>query len=492
MRRLVLLLLLCAYGSIGFAQAPDTELLDRTRTLPGIHTKLIGQDFCVKCHDATQRANDAKCLDCHKEIQGTIDRERGLHFNMVEQSKICESCHKEHQGVEGKLTSWRTEEEMKAFDHKQTDYTLEGSHGKVECRKCHTPQFADPKTTQRVKKEDSFLGLNAECITCHKDVHEKKFDRKCEKCHLIDKWNKLVPDAPIDHGKTDYALKGKHETVACKKCHKTERQIDPIKFSNCSDCHLDTHRGQLATRTDGGRCDACHDVNGFMPATYGLAEHQESKFKLEGAHRAVACNACHKKEMINGELTTRLVIADRECENCHKNPTPGHVVEIAERIKCKDCHSVDKWQQIAFNHDTSKFKLTGAHTKVACVKCHTTENPKTDRERVRYVEMKTGCADCHIDVHRNQFARKQCQDCHTTDDWKPTLFDHQKNSDYALVGKHVDIECARCHKLERGDDGKDFRRYKPIPTDCESCHGRNGTVLRFLYGETYQQGAAGR
>ncbi len=479
-RGVFVLLLLFLHGSLLPAQVPDPAPLDRTQVLPGVHQKLLGQEHCIKCHDATQRANDQKCLDCHKEIQTQLDRGAAYHSNVVsQQGQICETCHKEHRGEAQKLTTWTDDETMKAFDHRPTGYALEQAHSKVECRKCHQPEFVTAKVSQRTRPEDSFIGLTSSCVSCHKDVHVAKLGTDCERCHTLEKWNILVPNAPFDHAKTDYALLGKHTKVDdCKKCHKSGRNMDELPFAACTDCHADKHQGQLLDRADAGKCDACHDVNGFAPALYELEDHRQSRYPLEGGHRAVACNACHKKEMIAGAEGVRLDFASFECEACHQSPTVGHVVELSpEKYNCKSCHTDARWQEVGFDHEQSKYKLTGRHRQVACKKCHQTEGAQTPEERVRYVEMAQDCSSCHQDVHAGQFPKDSCKNCHTTEDWKPTLFDHQKNSEYALVGKHLDAKCEACHRVESTADGTLFRRYKPIDKDCRICHGGDGSIL---------------
>ncbi len=483
MRRLLLsVAALSIAGAVGWGQAPPTpqlEQLDRTRTLPGIHKKLIGQEHCTKCHDATQRANDQKCLDCHKEIQATIERGYGYHYTVVRrEGQICETCHKEHSGEAFKLTVWTDEAGMRDFDHRKTDYPLEGAHGKIECRKCHTPEKMVRTVTQRTRVQESFLGLGTRCVDCHKDVHQARLGTQCDRCHTLEKWTVLVPDAPFDHAKTRYPLEGKHAQIDdCKKCHTTGRMMDPVPHEACRDCHKDEHQGQFADRADKGRCEACHDVQGFVPPLYGLKEHQESRFPLNGGHRAVACNRCHVTAEIQGVETARFDFPSRECEACHTQPPTGHIVQIDARYACKDCHVESRWQEVRFDHGRSKFELTGKHRDVACLKCHTTDRAGTPQALVRWVELRTDCAGCHEDIHYAQFAQQKCDDCHVTDNWEPSRFDHQRNSDYALAGKHKDVKCHGCHRLEVAPDGRQFRRYKPLSTDCRSCHGADGSVL---------------
>ncbi|MGE0701789.1 MAG: hypothetical protein AB7O57_22010, partial [Hyphomicrobiaceae bacterium] len=61
----------------------------------------------------------------------------------------------------------------------------------------------------------------------------------------------------------------------------------------------------------------------------------------------------------------------------------------------------------AFNHDKTRFALTGKHARLTCESCHKTTLKDTPRQ----------CIDCHRkdDVHRGR--RPDCKSCHVTTDW---------------------------------------------------------------------------
>ena len=54
----------------------------------------------------------------------------------------------------------------------------------------------------------------------------------------------------------------------------------------------------------------------------------------------------------------------------------------------------------------------------------------------------------------------ECNVCHSPQSWKDIRFDHNQ-TDFELIGKHVEVACADCHQLE------DFSQ---IESDCISCH----------------------
>jgi hypothetical protein len=64
-----------------------------------------------------------------------------------------------------------------------------------------------------------------------------------------------------------------------------------------------------------------------------------------------------------------------------------------------------------------------------------------------------------------------CRGCHATEDWKRTLFSHAPPfTSYRLDGKHAKVECAKCHPAVVVAKGVEVRRYKGVPTACETCH----------------------
>ena len=44
---------------------------------------------------------------------------------------------------------------------------------------------------------------------------------------------------------------------------------------------------------------------------------------------------------------------------------------------------------------------------------------------------------------------------------------------FPLRGGHEKVACATCHIPRAEDEGK-MVRFKPLPTDCRSCHGNDG------------------
>ena len=56
------------------------------------------------------------------------------------------------------------------------------------------------------------------------------------------------------------------------------------------------------------------------------------------------------------------------------------------------------------------------------------------------------CVSCHRkdDKHKGRFGDK-CQTCHNAKAWDDVLFDHDRDTKYALRGKHRQAKCDSCH-----------------------------------------------
>lgn len=320
------------------------------------------------------------CLDCH------VNEHRG------QLAENCIGCHTNDH--------WKP---AKAIDHSKTAYPLTGKHQALLCAACH------PTIEQRDEAwpgSDSFVrykGLSyTNCTPCHKDVHKGNYGLVCASCHNTSGWFD-IPEGKFDHTKTRFPLVGLHARLACAKCHKPNVKKAPLAHERCTDCHEDSHRGQFAQRPDGGACEGCHSVNGFVPSLFTAAKHSSSRFALEGAHLAQPCVACHRVEQgPDGIEYRRYAIDHSKCTSCHQDIHFGQF----EENKCAGCHSVREWREVAFDHDRdSKYKLEGEHKKLKCGGCHVniTENGNTF---IRYKPIDPACKTCHsrtdLELGRNQ------------------------------------------------------------------------------------------
>jgi hypothetical protein len=583
--------------ALAFAPAPALADFFAPGQLSRSHAPLKGIRFCSRCHEAGKRVSDERCLVCHVEVRERLVEGRGLHGRLPPAERACSKCHREHLGKALPLVDWGPKG-RKEFDHAaRTGFQLTEVHGKQACEACHRKeQIADPKIRAllaspprwesasstrpakgpRATARATFLGLSRACIACHVDPHHKLLGDDCTRCHGQQAWS---PAGAFDHAKTKYPLSAAHRTLACERCHgrppswvglKHERCTDcheephegrlgdqcqgchekerwpdvrdlsqdrdfhkktrfPLEgahaavacekchgpgivsfrpvpanaagrfarpaFGRCTDCHADAHLGQLkplAGDAEPPDCRRCHDSTSFTaPPRFDLAEHEATRFPLKDAHQAVACRRCHPEDpslsaRIGQELRRWLAAAGRparfslvrfeapgrldRCESCHADPHAGQFLDPAG---CPSCHKPGSFHELAFDHDKgSRFPLEGKHKKVACAACHKVE---TIGGAVRYRPLPMACPDCHADPHLEQLSepgkRAECARCHTPAGFKPALFIHEPPATtFRLVGKHRELECARCHPAVQVARGVTASRYKPVPKECAGCH----------------------
>jgi hypothetical protein len=469
------------------------------------HREQYASDRCLTCH--TMRAwkpadgfdhgrtayplvgrhREATCASCHlpRGIEPANARPGDLVFTGLAFA-ACDSCHDDvHRGqFDGtRCESCHSEEGFKParFDHARSNYPLTGKHRDVECYACHKPRVEQASSSAPSPRR--FRGVpHAECSDCHRDVHAGRLGPACASCHVVEGW-RATKDEPFDHDRTRYPLRGRHIKVECTKCHPPGRGLTVAAFERCATCHADPHLGQFASRTDRGACESCHDVFGFRPSRFTLANHQVCDYPLEGAHGATPCDRCHRKVApaelpvpVDGRIepVTLFTFPSTRCLDCHEDPHAGALDRFADASGCSGCHAVTGWGRVTFDHARTGSTLEGAHATASCSGCHR----KTDRgaERLVWVGIGTGCTDCHRNPHGSQFDRAgvppDCRRCHTLESWKKLSFDHDRDSVFRVDGAHESVPCAGCHRLEKMQ-GQDVVRYRPLPVDCKACHGES-------------------
>lgn len=446
--------------------------------LTSAHAHLEGISNCTKCHVIGQKVTNAKCLECHTEIDTRMDRDMGYHASREVRSKDCFDCHSEHHGR--KFDMVRFDED--AFNHRLTGFELTGAHARVDCRSCHMPDnIVDPNLRDR---PNTFLGLSRECAQCHEDYHQGTLSGDCASCHTTESFD---PASRFNHDKADFALLGKHESVDCIDCHQMEtragkefQQFTGLDFDNCNSCHEDAHNNNLGTN-----CKQCHNEQGFeSTASIRNFNHSLTRFALKGQHRRLDCAKCHNMDV----SPTRIFqdnpgLSEQACATCHEDVHEGRF-----GTNCAECHSENSWQAAIdlerFNHDMTGFALEGKHQVVDCRQCHVSENLTDPLPH-------NTCVSCHDDYHKGEFAsiftepaieNPDCAQCHTVDGFSPAFFtieDHAKSS-FPLEGGHLATPCLACHLLE----GEwTFRNIGNACVDCHENIHQNEIASEFFPGE---------
>jgi nitrate/TMAO reductase-like tetraheme cytochrome c subunit len=295
-------------------------------------------------------------------------------------------------------------------------------------------------------------------------VHQNKFGNDCRKCHNEFSFTQVTSLTSFNHEKTDFPLRGKHQNLDCKSCHK-KSVTQALKHNLCTDCHTDYHEGQLAKNGASPDCNTCHSVNGFSPSNYTIEKHNESNFTLDRAHLATPCFTCHKPQE-KWNFTNK----GTRCIDCHENI---HKAVLAEKYlpnnDCKNCHSTSLWADIEFDHNKTNYKLEGKHGDISCRNCHFSEQNEITVQQ--FANLSTSCENCHQDVHFKQFEvnkRTECENCHTPHNWEPEKFNHNI-ARFKLDGEHVGLDCVECHKPTDGLI-QNYIVYKFDDITCASCH----------------------
>jgi len=446
------------------------------------HKKVNFSTDCAKCHSQrnwiessfnhaatnyplTGAHKTAKCADCHlTTLAGTSTMCSSCHLPAYTSSQIpahstagipkdCATCHT--------TTAWKPS----SFNHTTTGYELKGAHKTiVQCSLCHKGNVTTAPQS---------------CIGCHQVKYDaapghkaQAYPADCSICHTQNNWL----ETSFNHAATSFPLTGAHTTVLCSKCHTVGFKGTP---TSCSSCHLPAYTSsQLPGHVAAGipkECATCHTTIVWKPSSFN---HTTTGYELKGAHKAIVqCAQCHK-----GNVTS----APQVCIGCHQTQydvATGHKIN-SYSTDCTKCHSQDNWLATSFDHSTTNFPLTGAHTKALCSSCH----------KNGYAGTPTVCSSCHLPAytsaqlpgHVAAGIPMECATCHTAIGWKPSSFNHTTTG-YELKGAHKTIvQCSQCHKgnvtsapqtcilcHQTNFDAALNHKAQSYPADCTICHTQN-------------------
>jgi hypothetical protein len=399
--------------------------------LTGAHAMLQ----CEDCHKGAATGQfqglSTACYSCHsRDYQQTT----GPNHAQVGFSTTCQQCHS--------ADTWSGA----AFDHlKLTGFALDGGHARLDCTACHAG--------------GRYQGTPATCVGCHlKDFQattnpnhvQAGISQTCQTCHTTASWT----TAKFDHTLVGFPLTGAHATVGCLQCHVGGKYAGTPR--NCAGCHMQNF--QQATNPNHVQlqfpqtCEQCHTTTAWSPANF---DHNTVGFPLTGMHAKATCNQCHANGRFAGTPT--------DCAACHlgdfqKTTNPNHVQSGFPQT-CQTCHNTNAWSPATFDHNLSRFPLTGAHTTVPCAQCHANG---------RFTGTPTDCASCHMTNYQQTTNPNHvqaafpttCASCHNTTAWTGATFNHAATG-FALTGAHATVQCSQCHVNGR---------FAGTPTDCASCH----------------------
>ncbi|MBI5838421.1 MAG: hypothetical protein HZB25_14385 [Candidatus Eisenbacteria bacterium] len=389
---------------------------------------------CAQCHGAPWKVSPSlECYSCHRPDFETTSSPPHVTGNLP---TTCATCHT--------TAAWAGA----TFDHSVTRFPLQGSHAPVQCSQCHgTPWKPAP---------------SLECFSCHKAAYDATktpphassgIQTNCTTCHSPTAW----ASGTFDHATTRFALVGAHRAAQCVDCHgnpwKTSMSMD------CYSCHRPTYEATKSPPHAAGgiptNCATCHTTTAWGNGSF---DHAATGFALSGSHSSVQCSNCHGSPW--------KAVPATDCYSCHRNrydatKTPPHA-SSGIQTTCATCHTTASFLTATFDHSSTRFPLSGAHTAAQCADCH--GSPwKTG--------MSTDCYSCHRSDYNgvtnpNHVASgfpTNCVMCHGTTAWKGSAFNHAATA-FPLSGAHVATQCTQCH-------GSPWVA-RPAK-DCYTCHKSN-------------------
>jgi hypothetical protein len=311
---------------------------------------------------------------------------------------------------------------------------------------------------------------------------------------LINIGNSYAQISPGDLTKFHANLEGLKN---CTVCHELG---DKVTNNKCLNCHKEIkslilsntgyHASAEVRNKECRKCHSEHNGRDFQIVRFDEKrfDHSTTGFTLNGKHSQIKCNECHQSKFINNSNLKKrentFLGLSSNCINCHED-----VHQKTLGNNCSNCHSFNSFKPASkFDHNTTRFKLTGMHQTTDCVKCHKVE-ARNGKSFQNFVELSfNSCASCHADIHKGKFGRN-CQSCHNTTGFKninASSFNHDKTR-FRLVGKHQNVKCADCHGVNLAskpkfalctDCHKDYHKRQftknNIVSDCGKCHNVYG------------------
>lgn len=180
--------------------------------------------------------------------------------------------------------------------------------------------------------------------------------------------------------------------------------------------------------------------------------HNQTSFPLDGRHRDLPCESCHRQGVYKGTPT--------RCFDCHWTRRQDDRYRLQLGSQCEQCHRPIAWSAARWDHAAMTGLVLGvAHQQLSCQSCHKNSSFRTAQ---------SGCFSCHQKDYQATRAPNHvaagfpttCESCHRPGD---ATFQAGVNhaSFFPLVGVHAQQTCTACH-------GSGV--YQGTPTTCAGCH----------------------
>ena len=375
-------------------------------TLTEAHFEILDFDHDATNYPLTGSHSSVECGKCHIEAEPTVyadlpaddcsDCHEDVHNAQFEPT-ACSDCHS--------TPSWVVED----FDHRLTDFPLEGEHQDTPCVDCHGDHSDEPTSAsgEPLGQSSLFSSLASfelefgSCLSCHEEEnpHDETISAdSCEDCHTAASWE---VDS-YDH-EPNFTLGKAHEEAACVACHSESLEHFDGLEGECISCH---QKDRLPGHYSDQECDGCHKAALWLPASLGSYDHSVTGFRLLHAHARLDCSDCHEHDPPFGRVPA-------DCAGCHSD---DDVHRNLLGDACDDCHTPTRWTRSTWRHHLVGWPLRGGHKLAACDDCHATG----------YAGTPTECWRCHenearpqIPAHTGAFGR-DCDACHRPYNWSAT------------------------------------------------------------------------
>jgi len=458
---------------------------------------------CTDCHiggNYTLNIQPTDCgnSQCHLTTWQQTNNPTHSSAGAVFAAANCSNCHN--------TVSWTTA----TFDHSTTGWPLTGAHATTPCANCH------------VNNNYNFTSANADCYGCHQDKYNSTATMggavpnhvaagfptsQCSTCHTTTNWT-----STWSHTSTGFPLQNLHQFApagkisACTDCHVGNNYSLQIAPTSCgtAGCHLITwQQTNNPTHSTAGpafalaNCSNCHTTAGWGTANF---DHSVTGWALTGTHLTTPCANCH----VNNNYT--LTSANTDCYGCHQSTwlstqtmggnVPNHVAAGFPTSLCSTCHNTTAWNPGTFNHSTTGWTLTGAHTTTPCSSCHVNNN-------YSLTSANTACYGCHqadwqstqtlggsVPNHIAAGYPTTCDTCHSTTSWAGATFNHTYfpiphhgsvcNDCHQVSTDYSSFTCINCHTQTAHQQSQTNNIHNGVggysygPTTCYNCHKNGG------------------
>lgn len=472
---------------------PWAEISDASCLRPGCHTervlsgKVLFNDNIIFDHEPhltnLRRGKKLRCTSCHSQIV------QGKHISVTEST--CFLCHFKNQdeGAQMDDCTWCHDAPIPengsevAYDHTMI------ITNQMDCRKCHGEMQVGDGTVPIER-----------CNSCHADIH------------TIRKYNDV--DFIHKNHVTDHK-------VECQNCHLMIQHKSISKsreiIQDCSSCHDNTHKTQLALFTGtGGRnvadhpnpmfdsglnCQACHIFHDVSDDSSIFGDVSVATYE--------SCDICHgsgynkllvnwkvlmdkKIQFLDSLYNEVMIETNLKDEGDVKDYAKSLIYDAKynfELVKMGNIvHNVaysDELLQSAYNNlsnslktiksemNLPEYKLYGQNVPSDCANCHYGQE-EIDSEifglkfshNIHIEKNKMLCSECHTSVNQHgelSMTRNNCLSCH-----------HSEENN-----------CETCHETQvqfysgtigiLDDEDPDIMYDEDI--DCRACHDYGDQVI---------------